>query len=176
MFDQPYPYEFIKHEPAQRVAGYSFTTSLYRFKALDANGGYQVFLIIVEKYDCETYVVKFCRKADRHQDNAFTHMTNTPDASRKIATVVQVMFDIFQENRLASFGWIGAPDQVDGNPAHTRRFTVWSRVMNWLFSEEVFRHYTYAEQSAYLMHNIAASEQYPLARIEAIFKNVYPEL
>jgi hypothetical protein len=86
------------------------------------------------------------------------------------------MLDIYWDNPLASFGWIGAQATQETSKANTKRFQVWSRVMRWVFSDEEFDHYDYVDKSAYLMHNVKAADSYSIQHVEQIFKDVYPAL
>lgn len=149
----------------------------YSFKS-DRN----YYLVEVEAYTNHIYIVKFYLKKDKQNPLKYHLLTNENKGSRIISTCIRIMFHIYQKNRLASFGFIGAntiskesgfeePKQL------TKRFRIYKMTMHALFGAETFTHYADNKHSAYLMVNNKSASVTNVRQIaKQMFEDIFPEL
>jgi hypothetical protein len=168
MFDLFYPHKCVgkqgksKSEYWQELTIYTFNCKL----------NFQ-YIVNVEKYDCNVYIVKFYLKNHRHSKDKYRLLTGNRDAPRIIRTCINIMIDIYKINPYASFGFIGA-NSLNEAEANSKRFRVYRRAMENLFTPLKFSHHVYIEQSAYIMLNRNnKGEPELLEKIEKMFNDFF---
>lgn len=144
---------------------------LYRFKSTKSN---LVYIVRVEEYEYNIYAVKFYQKSHSLSKNKYRIMTNTNEPRRIINTCVNIMLTVYQKNKKASFGFVGA-NGFDEDISYTKRYRVYSRIIATYFSDEHFYHKENIEKSAYmLINNISLKENPDLVeQIESFFIEQY---
>ena len=70
------------------------------------------------------------------------------------------MVEIAEQDRLSSFGFIGASLEGESK-SDTKRFRVYQRLVSTYFGNETFRHYFYPAYSAYVMMRASVVEAAP---------------
>ena len=61
-------------------------------------------------------------------------MSGTNDAGRKIATCIDILMTVAEEDLKASFAWVGAQGNNDPSERETKRFKVWLKVTSVFFN------------------------------------------
>lgn len=140
---------------------------------------HHTYIVHVEEYQYEVYVLKFYLKNHRLSPKKYQLITGFGCPSRVIYTCVCIMIDEFYKKRnpYASFGFIGAqlPEESEkGDHANTKRFRLYRKIMAGKISDIYFEHKEYPAKSAYLMLN--RERKQTLIHIEKLFQQVYPTL
>ena len=104
MLDSSYPFYFVMNEKGDADNGI-LTVKLYRFKSTKSKITY---IVRVEIYQNHVYAVKFYTKNSRHSKNKYSLMTNTNEPRFIIHTCINIMLSIYKNDKMASFGFIGA--------------------------------------------------------------------
>lgn len=146
---------------------------VYTYKAF----GKITYLITVEKYAYDVYVVKFCDLKDKKSPNRFCKMTNVFEARRLLDTVVHIGKEIFDINSLASFAFIGNPSPKEYSEKYyhkTKRYRVYATICSYFFEPNTFLHSYRDDLSAYLLVNsMALSKDIDRKeKIEVMFKKL----
>ncbi len=125
----------------------------------------QRYVILLEEYERDFFGVKFYLNALAESEKRFQQLTNSYDAPAIINTSLEVMGYKLKENPNASFGFTGAPleSETDEKGKPTKRFRVYKRIMENLFSPERFAHYQLEQSSIYLLINRNAEDPQELA-------------
>jgi len=145
MFDQAYEFRYTSKETGvPNVFDRHILTFACRFG--------QQYIVEVEQYDDQFYAIKFFLKSHRLSANRYSLTTQFFDAGRVIATCLQIMKYFYERNPQASFGFVASP-LLHENKALTKRFRVYRRIMENVFPPYIFHHYTYEQQSVYLLLN-----------------------
>lgn len=169
MFDQPYEFKYKNKRERKEGGKYICIDYVFTFRALDG----QVYVVNVEEYNPHhVFVIKFHQKSHQNSKNKYSILTNTHDASRKIATCIEIMLSFYQENPYSSFGFAGA-NLIGESKENTKRFRVYATVMANFFSPKHFEHYTFEKESCYLMLNRDNSEPDLLDKVEKMFREIY---
>lgn len=171
MFDNPYPFRY-KHKEPFTEGEYKCTRHVFTFFCKNK----QKYVAHLEEYPYEVYIIKFYRQAHHNSDRKFNLLTNGHDASRKIATCLEIMiYWYLNHNPFASFGFIGA--NLDGEKKNnTKRFRIYQRLMENVFSTTKFNHYDFPSSSFYLMlnrDNRNNSDPDILKKIEKVMVDIY---
>jgi len=122
---------------------YSFRTDLYPY------------LIEVEQYNHNIYVLKFYRRLHKNNKERFNLMSNEGRCSRIMGTCFSIFMDVYKKNPLASFGFVGS-HTIDKkrsfieSTTETKRFRVYKTAVLSYFGEETFSHFYNPEHSTYL--------------------------
>lgn len=170
MLESAYPFRFIQRDKGD-FSGL-FYVLLYTFKSTKSK---LVYMVRVEEYEYNIYAVKFYQKAHSLSKNKYKLMTNTNEPRRIINTCINIMLSIYQENKRASFGFIGA-NGFNEDISYTKRYRVYSRIIATYFSNKHFYHKENIGKSAYmLINNLSLSENPNLIKqIETFFIEQYP--
>lgn len=169
MLQSAYPFYFIQSDKGELKG--LLHVLLYRFKSTKSN---LVYIVRVEEYEYNIYAVKFYQKSHSLSKNKYRIMTNTNEPRRIINTCVNIMLTVYQKNKKASFGFVGA-NGFDEDISYTKRYRVYSRIIATYFSDEHFYHKENIEKSAYmLINNISLKENPDLVeQIESFFIEQY---
>lgn len=98
---------------------------LYRFKSTKSN---LVYMVRVEEYQYNIYAVKFYQKSHSLSKDKYRIMTNTNEPRRIINTCINIMLTVYQKNKKASFGFVGA-NGFNEDISYTKRYRVYSRII-----------------------------------------------
>jgi hypothetical protein len=81
-------------------------------------------------------------------------LTNNHDAAKVINTSLEVMRHfLLNKNKKASFGFSGAASLEENENLETKRFRIYRKIMENLFSPTNFFHYQLPERNIYLLVN-----------------------
>ena len=127
----------------EHLSIYKFNTTLYPY------------VIEVEKYKNNIYILKFYRRLHKNNRNRYSLMSNEGKCSRIIGTCFSLFLSIHKNNPLASLGFLGAHtiDPIKGyvEPKElTKRFKVYKTALLNYFGEETFTHFEDYKNSVYL--------------------------
>lgn len=169
MLQSAYPFYFIQIDKGDSSS--LLHILLYRFKSTKSN---LVYIVRVEEYKYNIYAVKFYQKSHSLSKDKYRIMTNTNEPRRIINTCINIMLTIYQKNKKASFGFIGA-NGFDEDISYTKRYRVYSKIIATYFSDKHFYHKENIEKSAYmLINNISLNENHDLVeQIESFFIEQY---
>lgn len=169
MLESAYPFYFIQNDKGDSDG--LLHILLYRFKSAKSK---LVYIVRVEEYEYNIYAVKFYQKNHSLSKDKYRIMTNTNEPRRIINTCINIMLTIYQNNKKASFGFVGA-NGFDEDVSCTKRYRVYSRIIATYFSDEYFYHKENIDKSAYmLINNISLKENPDLVeQIESFFIEQY---
>ena len=164
-----YPYIFI-----QRCKSYDkgiLYVDIYRFKSTKSN---LTYMVRVERYDYNMYAVKFYQKNHRNSDKKYQLLSNTFEPRRILYTIMNIMYDIYQENPRASFGFIGANCENE-DIANTKRYRVYRKLVATQVSEKMFIHTRNEDKSTCMIINRKELEEHSdlIEKIEDTFVELY---
>lgn len=142
---------------------------------------HRIYVAEVEHYDFGLYAIKFYLKANKDSKNRFNMLTGLNEGRPVIHTCIAIMVEIFHQDNLASFAFIGSPSpkeiaKENENPKYikeynTKRFRIYKMLMSTYFSSDVFEHRNSIRHSLYLMRNINAN--YTVKQIQAMINDIY---
>jgi len=143
-----YPFVFLQNK--QDEQNIATTIKLYRFKSTKSNLSY---IVRVEVYPQHIYAIKFYLKKHSNSPNKYRLMANTYEPRRIINTCINIMLSIYENDKLASFGFIGANGIGENTTYNTKRFRVYTTLIATYFTWENFVHKENKEKSTYLIVN-----------------------
>lgn len=169
MLQSAYPFYLIQNDKGGSKG--LLHILLYRFKSTKSN---LVYIVRVEEYEYNIYAVKFYQKSHSLSKDKYRIMTNTNEPRRIINTCINIMLTVYQKNKKASFGFVGA-NGFDEDISYTKRYRIYSRIIATYFSDEYFYHKENIDKSAYmLINNISLNENPDLIeQIESFFIEQY---
>lgn len=131
---------------------------LWHFTSLKSNKRY---IVEVEGFEKEFYGLKFYWKGVEKSKHRYSMLTNDYEPRRIVRTCVEIMLDYYAKNRLASFGFVAAPDLEEdikgkhlGEGNVNRRFRFYRRMMASLFGPKTFLQTSDLSNTFYLMVNM----------------------
>lgn len=132
-----------------------------------------VYLVEVKCFQPSIYIVEFYLRKDRfsRKREKYGKITNRGNAFKVISTCFKVMASVFQQDRLASFAFIGAASTtpfMEENEMETQRFRIYRYASLNLFDEILFEQLQNAEKSGYLILNNKADKPVVKAKVEVI--------
>jgi len=133
----------------------------------------------VEEYAYNVYIIKFYLKSHINSPKRFNLLTKDFDTARKLGTCLQIMLSIYEDDPLASFGFIGAAiidEEKKENTANTQKYRVYSTIVKNLFSDRLFIHAYNKEKSAYTIINRNNPEPDLIDKVQKMFADYYPSL
>ncbi|MBD0833744.1 hypothetical protein [Aestuariibaculum sediminum] len=157
------------HKGKKKLKG--ITEDIYTFKC-SLNVSY---IVEVENHEYDIYIVKFFQKNHRHSDNRYSLVnskkflerhktTGTKNFLTILNTILKINIEIYNSNNKASFGFMGAPTNLeldpskttkiinlDGTVAETKRFNTYSIYVKRYFSPDNFEHIEISTSSCYLI-------------------------
>jgi hypothetical protein len=163
---------FFKNKKNECDGTMNFVRHTYTFKSTRSN---QTYIIEVDEFeDYLLFVVKFYLKAHRYSDKKFNLHTKYQEAPSCISTCINLMVDLYKENPFRSFAFIGASSEGEKSE-NTKRFRLYKRVMEAIFSPITFKHFQHPKSSAYLLLNKIYADNNPTIRddIEVFFLKHY---
>jgi hypothetical protein len=168
MFASYYPFSKLNHTAPKIIGEDRIVEHVYSFRG-KTNKRY---IVIVEEYNHFVYIIKFCLQERKIHPDRFNHLTNLNECSRVLTTIGQIMKEVYLKNPYASFGFIGSnlPNEKKEN---TKRFKLYSRVVNQVISPVAFEHRQSAKHSAYILINRDNHEKDLLGKIDAMFDRIY---
>ena len=130
---------------------------IWTFRSLKSNKRY---IIEVEGFENEFWGLKFYWKGVEKSKNRYSLLTNDYEPRTIVRSCVEVMLEYYRKNRLASFGFVAAPDlegDVKGRKVQegSRRFRFYQRMMINLFGPETFCQIADTTSTIYLLVNKA---------------------
>lgn len=133
-----------------------------------------MYIVLVEQYKYDVFAVKFYPKNWRNSKNKYRLLTKTYEPRRIINTCINIMLSIYDKNKNASFGFVGA-NRISESIKETKRYKVYSTIIATYFSDQLFYHKENKDKSAYLLiNNNSLSKNPSLIRdIEEFFINQY---
>jgi len=175
MFDSWYEFKYVQSIISSD--GIPLKTHRYSFKTSKKLR----FLVDVEEYDFQVFIVKFYLKSHLYSDKRFNLLTNDFDTPRKLGTCLQIMLSIYKKNPLASFGFIGAPiiddkRNINEEENNTKRYRIYSTMVKSLFSDVHFTHSYNQRKSAYTLINKDNLEPELFTKVQKMFVDYYPSL
>jgi hypothetical protein len=119
------------------------------------------YIVKVEEYDFDMYVVKFFQKSHSNSKNKYNLLVNKKlpcfnDARRVIYTCVEIGKHVYAINPNASFGFIGnqtLKEREKKITENTKRFRVYRYFANFYFSPESFQHIMLPSKSVFMLLN-----------------------
>lgn len=165
-----YPYYFIKNI-RNDTDSCSNCTKLFRFKSEKSN---RIFIVRVEIYPHNVYVIKFYDKNHRHSPKKYNQLTNDREPRRIIMTCISILKTFYEEDHKSSFAFIGTNCE-DESMRNNKRFRVYKTIVTTQFGENTFAHFTNEENSAYLLlrQSELESNENLLNDIQERFSSVY---
>ena len=167
-----YPYRFVMNEPSRDE--YILETAIYTFRSTKSS---LTYLVRVEHYKKDIYIIKFFLKSNRHSPYKYNLMTNTFEPRRIINTCINILLDVYKKNSEASFGFIGA-NRIGETEENTKRYRVYKKIVTTYFTDIYFYHNYNADKSAYILINKLKLKESPtlIQEIEQFFIDIYPSL
>jgi len=174
VFENHYPFTKVGCKTSFHHDNY-LRTHIYSFRTNNSR-----YLIEVEQYLHEIFVIKFYRKQDKPRDCKFNILTNENNCTKIISTCIQVLITILQSHPNASFGFLGS-HTIDGDNVepreNTKRFKVYKTAMENLIGDDIFIHSMDVVHSTYLMINKNNSpEDEFLIKAREMFEDLFPSM
>ncbi|HTN47179.1 MAG TPA: hypothetical protein VL098_12595 [Flavipsychrobacter sp.] len=163
MFTDHFPYRKINFDIIDGVITHNFT--------FFAKSGTR-YIVLAEQYDFFVFAVKFYNARHKNCSERFNRLTNKYECSRVITTVGHIMKDIFNNNPFASFAFIGSQLKDEGK-SNTKRFRLYSRIIESLVAPLNFEHRPIPQHSAYIALNRHNTEPQLLEKIEQMFQHIF---
>lgn len=148
MDDRFYPCIFSMNDYSEtdNVLDY---VSYYRFKSEKSK---LFYIIRVEAYRDHVYGVKFFLKSMLNSPKKYSHLTYTFEPRTIVYSVFNLMLEILKKDSLATFMFIGNPDE-NGTHNNTRRYRLYCRLVSNKISDKYFKHIRTPKYSLYILAN-----------------------
>lgn len=166
MFDFHYDYRYINSQKAPNNGAYIIHSYSFRGKSNER------YIVSVEEYNYFVFVPKFYLAAHKNCKDKYNKIINKFDCNKVISTVIHIMLLKSKSNPFASFAFIGV-NSLGEEKANTKRFKLYSKIMENLISPLNFEHRFSLDKSAYLILNRHNNEPNLLIRIERMFNEIY---
>jgi len=143
-------------------------TIVYRF-----TGAYRRYIIRVEHYEYDVYVLKFFPWQYKNEEKLrYQILTKDGDARKIFNTCLNLAESILAINENASFGFKGqnGPDEPESN---TKRFKVYALYAFKYFEPKAFEHYIDENVSIYLLLNTKNKEESLSTKINCALNEYY---
>ena len=132
------------------------------------------YAVLLEEYEHDFFSIKFYLQSLEHSANKYQMLTNLFDAPAVINTCLNIMVEVLTKNECASFGFTGAPLEKEAITRPTKRYRVYKRIMENLFSPEHFFHFQVPDSNAYfLINRNSGNPQEVVERITNMLKQHY---
>lgn len=169
----PYYYQFKQVHYDKNPHGDLRSRRIFRFKSHKNH----TYLVEVEGYQNNTFVLKFYLKSHSNSPNKYNTLTNIKEPRGIIYTCIAIIIEIYMKNKLASFGFIGAPtllckeqtitaarrrrcnhyvctnEGLKEPKSITSRYKFYQSIVSTLISEANFIHLVFDTNSAYILLN-----------------------
>lgn len=131
---------------------------LWTFRSLKSNKRY---IVEVEGFENEFFGLKFYWKGVEKSKNRYSLLTNDFEPRTIVRSCIEVMLEYYRKNRLASFGFVAAPDLDEDvrnkkikKTSGSRRFKFYQRMMINLFGPKTFFQVSDTTNTIYLLVNM----------------------
>jgi hypothetical protein len=144
-------YQFTLKDKKRSNNDVLLITHIYTFK----NRKNQRYIVNVENYRYNFFVIKFHLKSDTYSKNKYCFQTNTFDAFRILSTCFNILYSIFEKNKLASFGFLCMPskNEIIKENKQNKRYRIYRlKALNY-FSGNDFIHIENPIDNAYIIIN-----------------------
>ena len=169
MFDSPFTYKKLNYQKRQ-LGEDSYIEHVYVFRGKDKKR----YIAFVEQYNFNVFAVKFCAHERKNYTDRFNILSRRFECNRILSTIGAIMRETIANNPYTSFCFIGStlPEESKNN---TKRFRLYSKVVEQLISPVLFEHRKSPDNSTYLMLNKdnMAQQQDLLIQIETMFNHLY---
>lgn len=176
MFDKPHEYTLVAKRPAHAGELYMQSCHIYKFK----DEHLTVYRANVEVYLGKLYMIKFHLESLVNCKEKYERLTNINYPFRVLSTCLAIIKEYLKKDPECSFGFIGMKTPKEGDLKLTKRFRVYSQIMNNFFSPVKFDHTVVEKISLYLIVRKGITEQEHKQLEEAIlhyqsqFEGYYP--
>lgn len=177
MFDNSYPFTKLF---SKDLGGKNHLKSKITYVFKIDNG--ESYLIEVEEYGHNIYIIKFCPKKLKRHPKRFNILTKENKMPQIVATCVQVMLQTLKKNPLANFGFLGS-NTIDFSKRYveskceTKRYRIYRYVMMNYLNEETFSHHMDSKNSTYLaINNKNENKDEILVKANKMFESLFPML
>ena len=151
-------------QPSKRFI-YSFKTSKKR-----------KYLIYIEAFTFQVYVLKFFLKSHSSSVNRFTLLTNDNQGLRILSTCFTAIIHFKTEiDKDASFGFMGAQKDTEDSDVNTQRFRIYSGKGKNFFDPEHFIHVENKSNSSYLILDRRIHSDEIIPEIQKMFESIYSD-
>ena len=142
-----YNYRFVQNE-AMIDNDIILTRKIYSFKSTQTN---HTYIVLIDECKYDLYVIKFYLKNHRLSEYKYNILSNLKEPRNVLYTCMSIAIDeIYQNNDRASFGFVAA-NLKNEEKSNTKRFSFYRKFITSLIGTDTFSHFTYEEQSAYLL-------------------------
>lgn len=152
MNEQGYPFTFAGID-SHATDEYQKDSLLFRFESSKSHHHY---LVRIERYVNNLYCIKFFDETTDSSKGDFSHLSATYEPRTIFRTVVSIALEVFRNNPLASFMYIGAADKKDNKDRPTRRYRVYQMYMMDYDIHDWFEPADFVNHSMSLLVNLAA--------------------
>lgn len=121
----------------------------YRFRSEKSK---LFYIVRVEIYKEHVYGVKFFLKQMLNSPRKYSHLTNTFEPRTIVYSVFHLMTNILEKDPLATFMFVGNPDE-GGSHYNTRRYQLYCKLVSNKISDKHFKHIRTKEFSLYILAN-----------------------
>lgn len=171
MFTESFPFKKINHH---RHKSDLYESIWHNYSFVGKNK--KRYIVIAEQFNYEVYAIKFYLQEHKSCEHKFSRITKQNECSRVITTVGKIMVELHNKNPYSSFVFVGSPMLKGENQKNTKRYRLYSRVVENLISPLAFEHRHSKNQSAYLLLNRSNNEENLIGKIEEMFKPMYQYL
>ena len=147
MFNSSYSFRYCSHSKPKGQN--SVITHILTFNCRKN----QQYIVYVEEYPHSMFAIKFFLKNHRLSENKYKLITGFNDQIRVFSTCIKIMEYFYQKNPYSSFTIIGETLLNEPTYLNTKRFRVYKRILENLFSPFRFFHLSFPAKSAYMLVN-----------------------
>lgn len=181
----PYPYNLKQTTVTKYGNGHSFNTSIYQFHGRVLKHGstgkhhaHKVrYIVEVEQYDYNVYVVKFYCAQHKEYGNRYAVLTGYNDTFRILSTLIDIIMNILNKDPKATFAFKAEPcagEEISNN----KRYKVYAQLIANYVGVEKFEHSNIEDRSCYVLMNRNIAGEHPdlPSKVEKMFSSIYPSL
>ncbi|MES2875300.1 MAG: hypothetical protein V4708_16365 [Bacteroidota bacterium] len=176
MFETGYPVNKARVQQANNKK-YLVSLSTYTFKTPKNR-----YIIEVEKYLHDIYILKFFPKHLQGNKKRFNVLTKEYCCSKIVSTCIEVVLSILRKHPTAHFGFMGAhivdPSRQYEEPKNeTKRWRVYKYAFECLIGPESFTHIMDKQNSTYLiLNNQVPGHDELKEKADKMFIDLFPDL
>ncbi len=144
-------YHYVNHGFQKKEQGDLLEKATYRFTSTISKRKY---IVEVEKYKHDTFVLKFFLKGHRFSQNKYNLLTGLKEPRMVTNTCIAILLEIFTNNNQSCFGFIGANTKMkklEEIRYETKRYKFYKKLIANYFGEKTFKHRKLVNSSAYLL-------------------------
>ena len=176
MFDQPFAFRKVSIQNEINT-GFLIRTIKYVFDI-----GKKRFVVDVEHYQHDFYIIKFYPKRLADYRYRFNILTEDYRATRAISTCLFIIKEILVQEKNANFGFLGSPiydpkNKKMENRANNKRFRIYKYAFENFFGTSTFTHYIDPNSSTYMIvNNKNVNPDLLMESATIMFSSLYPDL